>query len=365
MNLQTTYELSDQALAFMRDHGIAAMPSNYEVCFGYVHGANAELKKAIDILLSNKQDLTQEALDDLYERFFTMMELEDKVMGMGNTLAAEAASLINVLSDTNKDTNNYGRTLESVSGLLSKGGPMEGMPAPVTTIIDQLVAATKHMRERSRRLEVKLEETTSEVDLLRQDLDRIRKESLTDALTNLGNRKHFDQSLRAIAAETMEDGAPMSLIIGDIDHFKSFNDTWGHQTGDQVIKLVAHCIRENVKGRDQASRYGGEEFAVVLPNTDLEGGLRLADSIRQSVQSKKVVKRSTGEDLGTITMSFGVAHFEPGEALSELIRRADTCLYAAKQGGRNMVKGEHEVDLESILGDATKKKEAKQKALAS
>ena len=99
----------------------------------------------------------------------------------------------------------------------------------------------------------------------------------------------------------------MSLIMTDIDHFKSFNDTWGHLTGDQVLRLVAMSMKQNVKGQDIAARYGGEEFAVVLPNTVLRSALTVADHIRRAVMSKELMKRSTGENLGRVTVSVGVA----------------------------------------------------------
>ena len=126
----------------------------------------------------------------------------------------------------------------------------------------------------------------------------------------------------------------------DIDHFKLFNDTWGHQTGDQVLRLVGHCLSENVKGRDTAARYGGEEFVVILRQTGLDSAVSLANQIRANVESKKLVKRSTGDILGTITISIGVAQLHPGESPSSLIERADTCLYAAKNAGRNRVMSE-------------------------
>jgi diguanylate cyclase len=130
---------------------------------------------------------------------------------------------------------------------------------------------------------------------------------------------------------------PVTLLLCDIDHFKIFNDSWGHQTGDQVLRLVASCLSDNTKGRDTAARYGGEEFAVLLRGTGLEAATRVADQIRQTVETKKLVKKSTGEVLGTITISIGVAQFAPGESADAVIRRADSCLYSAKNHGRNLV----------------------------
>jgi diguanylate cyclase len=129
----------------------------------------------------------------------------------------------------------------------------------------------------------------------------------------------------------------------DIDHFKRFNDTWGHQTGDQVLRLVANCLSENVKGRDTAARYGGEEFVVILRQTALDGAAKLADQIRGNVENKKLVKKSTGDILGTITISIGVAQLRADDTPELLIQRADRALYRAKNTGRNRVVPETEL----------------------
>src|SRR5262249_5059635 len=123
----------------------------------------------------------------------------------------------------------------------------------------------------------------------------------------------------------------------DIDHFKKFNDTYGHLTGDQVLRLVAQAVKQNVKGQDIAARYGGEEFAVILPQTPLRQALTVADHIRRAVVAKELIKRSTGENLGRVTISVGVATLHKSETTQALLERADACLYAAKRSGRNLV----------------------------
>jgi diguanylate cyclase len=132
-------------------------------------------------------------------------------------------------------------------------------------------------------------------------------------------------------------GEPLSLLMLDIDHFKSFNDNYGHLTGDHVLRLVAMSLKQSIKGQDVAARYGGEEFAVVLPKTALRQALTVADNIRRAVMSKQLKKRSTGEILGRITVSVGVSMLQPSENADCLIERADACLYAAKRNGRNRV----------------------------
>jgi diguanylate cyclase len=132
-------------------------------------------------------------------------------------------------------------------------------------------------------------------------------------------------------------GEPLSLLMFDIDHFKSFNDSYGHLTGDQVLRLVGMSLKQTIKGQDITARYGGEEFAVVLPNTALRQALTVADHIRRAVMAKELKKKSTGEILGRVTISVGVSMLKPGDDTDALIERADACLYAAKRNGRNRV----------------------------
>jgi diguanylate cyclase len=143
--------------------------------------------------------------------------------------------------------------------------------------------------------------------------------------------------LEKAIAEALETNEAMSLMLTDIDHFKTFNDNFGHLTGDQVLRLVAMSVKHNVKGEDTTARYGGEEFAVILPNTILRAAVTVAEHIRRAVMAKELMKRSTGEHLGRMTISIGVATLRKGDTRQSLIERADTCLYAAKRHGRNRV----------------------------
>ena len=117
------------------------------------------------------------------------------------------------------------------------------------------------MEENNSRLEQSLKASKQEISQLQVNLEAVRNESLTDPLTSLANRKYFDQALDKFIAQSVATGEPMALLLADIDHFKAFNDTYGHLTGDQVLRLVAMALKQNVKGQDIAARYGGEEFA--------------------------------------------------------------------------------------------------------
>ena len=193
------------------------------------------------------------------------------------------------------------------------------------------------MRDTNKALEDRLSLSKTEISNLQHSLEAIRAESLTDPLTGLGNRKYFDRSIEMAVQAALASGEPLSLLMFDIDHFKSFNDSYGHLTGDQVLRLVGMSLKQTIKGQDITARYGGEEFAVVLPNTALRQALTVADHIRRAVMAKELKKKSTGEILGRVTISVGVSMLKPGDDTDSLIERADACLYAAKRNGRNRV----------------------------
>jgi diguanylate cyclase len=205
------------------------------------------------------------------------------------------------------------------------------------TIVETLVQTTKAMEISNRSLEDRLHASKQEINDLQENLEAVRTESLTDPLTQLANRKFFDSTLEKSIAEAVERNEALSLMLTDIDHFKTYNDSFGHLTGDQVLRLVAMSVKHNVKGKDTAARYGGEEFAVILPNTTLRAAVTVAEHIRRAVMAKELMKRSTGENLGRMTISIGVATLRKADSGQSLIERADMCLYAAKRHGRNRV----------------------------
>jgi len=196
------------------------------------------------------------------------------------------------------------------------------------------------MEVNNKNLEARLSASKQEVEQLQHNLETVRFESLTDPQTTLSNRKFFDQAIDKAIVAARTNNEPLALLMSDIDHFKIFNDKYGHLTGDQVLRLVAISMKQNVKGQDIAARYGGEEFVVALPNTSLPNAVTVAEHIRNAVMNKELTKRSSGERLGRITISIGVAVLHADDTAQSLIERADACLYEAKHNGRNCVIGE-------------------------
>jgi diguanylate cyclase len=200
-----------------------------------------------------------------------------------------------------------------------------------------LAATTREMAAHNRELEQKMEVSSRQMETLQTTLQNVRIESLTDGLTGLANRKHFDETLNARLAEDQVDHAGLCLLLCDIDHFKRVNDTWGHQIGDQVIRYVATVLSAQVEGDFLAARYGGEEFALIMPRTKLAAAAEIAERIRTTIKAKTLSRKSTGEILGRVTISLGIARSSPDDDASTLIGRADARLYQSKRTGRDRV----------------------------
>jgi diguanylate cyclase (GGDEF)-like protein len=167
------------------------------------------------------------------------------------------------------------------------------------------------------------------------EIEEINRRARTDSLTGLANRQQFEERLTRIVMETNRFGGSCTLIVIDIDQFKLVNDTYGHQTGDEVLKRVAHVLQQEVRNVDLCARYGGEEMALLLPQTDLAGGCQLAERLRAAVAERPFV--IGGREI-RVTISLGVATYPEGARdRDELFSAADRAMYAAKRGGRNQV----------------------------
>ncbi len=328
----------ESALSYLKGNRTPAYPRNYELWYTYAAGFHRELNKAVNDSLKRLGRLTPELTERFYDEFLSPVRLSDRVGEVSSQVSNELNEIISVLERSGTNAGNYGDSLRGAADSLSKVQSADDLKV----LVKRMIRATSDMESSNSHLEDQLKDSHKQIKELQESLEAIRFESLTDQLTGLANRKHFDQSLeRAIEAATRR-GEPLSLLMCDIDHFKQFNDTYGHQTGDQVLRLVGAAIKSSVKGRDIAARYGGEEFGIILPNTPLPAAVTVANQIRTAVMAKELIKRSTGESLGRITMSGGAALYREDESPECFVERADACLYASKHAGRNRVTDEND-----------------------
>ncbi len=339
---ERTLAFAEIALGQIKALRQPASPRNFEVWYSYATGYHPSLNEMVNDILSRTGTLSELDAEAVYNLHLSTTRLGDKIDKVGVRVLDEIEQVMAMVDAAVGSASSYSESLAGVSRHLP-AADREG----VRTIIESLVEMTKEMELINHKLEERLSDSRQEINRLQRNLEVARNESLTDPLTSLSNRKFFDQALTKSIAEATADKEAMSLIMTDIDHFKTFNDTYGHLTGDQVLRLVALSVKQNVKGQDVAARYGGEEFAVILPDTILRSAVTVADHIRRAVMSKELMKRSTGEHLGRVTISIGVASLRPGDTAQSLIGRADACLYAAKRTGRNRVICETDPEISS------------------
>ncbi|BBF93237.1 GGDEF domain-containing protein [Blastochloris tepida] len=337
-DFERSLAFADIAMGQMKALRQPAYPRNYEVWYTYATGQNLQLNAAVNEVLAKGSFCDQE-LGRIYEELLSPHRFTETIDQVGVRVMNKIGQVLAMVQIAAGDVTQYSESLaDATNALVRAGADSESLHV----IVESLVESTREMEARNRVLQDRLNDSNREISLLKQNLEAARTESLTDPLTTLANRKYLDMAITRLMADGAASGEPLSVLITDIDNFKKFNDTFGHLTGDQVLRLVAMAVKQNVKGQDVAARYGGEEFMVLLPRTTTQHAITVAEHIRKAVMGKELMKRSTGESLGRITISIGVATMRPGDTAASLIDRADSHLYAAKRAGRNRVSAETE-----------------------
>lgn len=326
-------EWGQYAYARLIKEGLPPSPENYALFFCYYANRIPDLNMSIDELAKQFGAITQDQCNNLFTAHVGV-EAERKALEKANSiLDAELRKVLALLDHANRGTDRFGRTLDQFNGQLTMPPELSALKEVVSRVAQE----TRLISDQNLRLQTQLSQSTQQMAELRYTLDVVRQESLTDPLTEVGNRKFFQHEVERLLRDADENDTPLSLLMVDIDHFKKFNDNHGHLIGDQVLKLVGRTLTENVKGRDVVTRYGGEEFAIILPQTGEDAGAQLADQLRSAVGTRKITKKNSSESLGSITMSIGISQYRRGEPVTQLIERADQALYQAKQAGRNRV----------------------------
>lgn len=325
--------LARAAIDDLVSHGAPTSPANYEIWTSHLAGVNPELSREIETRLMSGAPLDDQLSDDLYERFFARTRLSSQMLEASASITRELDEVLFSLRGAGSQARGYAGELEDAVTHLEKSAD----PYAIRAIVAGLASATQKMVEHNQSLEAQMAASCRQVETLQSALSAVRIEALTDGLTGLANRKHFDEAIEAKIQEASETQTDLCLVLCDIDHFKRINDTWGHQVGDHVIRFVAGHLKFPGKRDSLAARYGGEEFALLLPRSSLTEAVELADRVRRAIRDRKLSRRSTGEIIGHVTVSFGIACARPGETSANLIARADRSLYASKANGRDRV----------------------------
>ena len=336
--------VAEKAMRSMAQQRVPPTPNNFHTWFKYSLGTSPDLKRAIDILVGNKRKFDTTTNHDLFATYVaphTSGEIDlNNVSQQLHTVMASAKQFLTVAIADNRSQI---KAMNDVADQTEVG-------VDPKLLVENLLNELAKTVTRATKLEASFVESTRELDVIRDSLSKSEERARTDALTGLPNRHALDEFFRVAQIAAMEKGEPLSVLLIDIDHFKSFNDNFGHGVGDQVLRLMAKVLRERVRDIDLPARYGGEELIAVLPGANLAACAAVAERIRRSISECSITRRSTGEVLPSITVSIGVGEFQMGEAMSDLIDRCDRALYLAKGTGRNRVVTENELDRQQAAG---------------
>jgi diguanylate cyclase len=341
MDVDYAATIADSAMRSMAKHAVPATPNNYSVWFSYAMGASAALRKTIDILIGAKRKFDAAVNHDLYFTYINpppdaavTADISEQIHGV---ITTARQYLTTAIADN--------RVQMEALGHASTQCQTTSDPRP---IIERLLSELTRATVRAAALEKNFASASQELDTIRHALKDAEARSNTDVLTGLANRRLLDDFLRTAQISSMETGEPLSAFLIDIDHFKQFNDRYGHQVGDQVLRLVAKVLQENVRENDLAARYGGEELMAVLPGADLNICQKVAERMRQRISEARLTRRSTGQQIASVTVSVGVAQFKLAESAEAMIERCDHALYQAKRNGRNRTVTENEIESEEV-----------------
>jgi diguanylate cyclase len=337
-NKERSTEILRLALPLMARQLAAFHPLSYALWYEHCAGMNPDLSRVLDVRLTSNTALTEADVWRLYAQHIAARDMEsfERLQLQLRNLLEDTAQ---TAADASVQAAEYGESLAGHAKVLATPQDQD----QIRKVVSEMLLSTGKMQSVTTDLSAKLQARTQEVNALTENLRRAQSEALLDSLTGLKNRRGLERAVEDLMREP-PGLLGSALLLADIDHFKVVNDTYGHVLGDKVIRAVAHVLRSSIKGRDVAARLGGEEFAVLLPQTSLTGAAAVAEQIRGTVEQGRICRPDGNESIGQVTLSVGVAIAKPGDTLEALLERADAAMYSAKRAGRNRV---------SLAGDTT------------
>lgn len=314
---------------FIRQHGLVVCSSNLELAWAYICGGNSVLKNEI-MGLSSAGRLDNAAASELYNKY-----LSPDVGTQIDRIVMEAIEHIRTTTKIIDEGNK--KTSECEENLIEHAGTIKTNAVDIDGAIQKLLSLSQLMVESTRENRDQIAKTNKKLANLQTELEQARNEADFDQLTKLANRRKFERTLDEVLVKLIEQGQSLILVFIDIDHFKKVNDTFGHECGDRVLRLVADELATLSNSDCHTSRYGGEEFAVIFEGQEIDTVCKMVDNCRDSLASRSLVDLESGKALGTVTFSAGVAQCLPTDTKRSILRKADLALYEAKSQGRNTV----------------------------
>ncbi|WP_228730231.1 GGDEF domain-containing protein [Shewanella sedimentimangrovi] len=331
--LHTAATRLKQAVPLMLKHRIPTTPTNYALWYTYVGEQQPALNAAMDKVLAEHRTCPPSNSELLYREHLGDSMAVD-LCAMRRNLDAMVTELSQSLKDTHTDASQFQSRIDSNFSKLEQLEREEFTLDKMLELVRNMAKESDAIRTSTSYFTRQLNKAQQEIEALKVRLAASEKDILFDALTGCLNRRAFDADLRATLEQAPEGTC---LVLCDIDHFKIFNDTYGHQLGDQVLKAVAKRLMEGCRDGAKVYRCGGEEFAILIPARDQAIARQLAEVLRRGLEKLSLKDRKSGNTINNVTASFGVSSWREGMSLMELIDAADIQLYDAKRLGRNRV----------------------------
>lgn len=316
----------------MAGHPAAFTPTNYAVWYEFTTGINPALSEAMGKLLVDGKKFDDDAIEKLYAEFVSECNMDVQRVLRGD-IQQLLCKLAGFTDETDKQAHQFDNSLQAYGETLKQGLDASSLCA----LIGDMTGDTSKMRGSMHNLQSELAASKQQVEKLHQELVSARGEALVDPLTGIFNRRGFEANVKQVLSDNTLKENGLCLLMVDIDHFKKINDTYGHLFGDKVIRAIAESLKSKVKGQDSVARLGGEEFAVLLPETTAQGACVVAEHIRQSIEKGKIRRLDTQEQIGGITISIGVSVYAGDGNIVEFLDQADKALYVSKKNGRNRI----------------------------
>ncbi|MCW8928941.1 MAG: GGDEF domain-containing protein [Gammaproteobacteria bacterium] len=333
-SLSKSSEFLRLAISLLARYKMPADPHNYQISYEHVSGRNEALSHDLEHILEQSKSPPVKQFKNIYDVYFERDEEYLDIMRL--ELRQIISSMLKDFGYSHNELSNYSKTLTQFIDILDSH-PSSASSNDLLEKTQNVIDETHSLSQSQQTTEQKMSTIIAEIDLLRKELDQVKEESKKDTLTGIANRKAFDAELEQSILTSRENNKPFCLLMLDIDHFKAFNDNYGHLVGDKVLRYVAGSLKRNIKGNDFVARYGGEEFGIILPMTGINGAITVAEQIREAISSGKLTDKATEMTYGKLTISIGVTQFRASDLGHELIERADKALYLAKERGRDRV----------------------------
>lgn len=323
-NIQFMYRI----IKVMTQHKISPTPLNYAVFYEYVAGFNANLKIAVDKLIAENNAFEIDTVLALYKKHISNVALESfeminqRLQRIIDDTGKSVAETQQKATEANDIFEEKSIRLESITNLVE-----------LKTVLTEIAGETKALINTSELFKSELFAANKEMERLRTELSKVRESASIDALTGLLNRGSFDETLNNLLEQTNDQEICLTLL--DLDHFKQINDKFGHLIGDNVLKFTASLLKKYSEKHHYVARFGGEEMAIIMPDTSISKAREIAEKIRNSLQNSRLKRKNSNESIGTITLSIGITARKQNDTIETLVMRADQALYKAKESGRN------------------------------